>query len=365
MQKIKKIAVIGLKGLPALGGTSTVGENIINELKEKYSFTVYAISSHTDRSKTPEGINQIILRKFPIKKLNIFYYYLMSALHAVFKGNYDLIHLHLIDGAYILPILKIRYKVLSTSHGRPQATMKWSEFINIFFRINERIFLKYSDIVTSVSLPLLDEYKEINPRTVLYIPNGIKALPPEAIPAKQEDECILFSARRIIELKGCHLLFEALILSNFKGPVKIIGDLEQVPAYKKRILKLAQKLNVDFVGLITDKKLLMQYIRDSKLFIFPSLKEAMSIMLLEAASVKARLICSDIPENTAVFGDNEVLYFKSSDSADLAEKIQWALNNIEIMDQKSNQAFESLHSEYTWDKIAAKYDTVYKQILQC
>ena len=29
----KRIAIIGLKGLPALGGAATVGESIINELK--------------------------------------------------------------------------------------------------------------------------------------------------------------------------------------------------------------------------------------------------------------------------------------------------------------------------------------------
>ena len=42
-----KVAVIGLKGLPAFGGAAAVGENIINQLKDKYEFFVYATSSHT------------------------------------------------------------------------------------------------------------------------------------------------------------------------------------------------------------------------------------------------------------------------------------------------------------------------------
>ena len=33
MNKKLKIAVIGLKGLPAFGGAATVGENIIEQLK--------------------------------------------------------------------------------------------------------------------------------------------------------------------------------------------------------------------------------------------------------------------------------------------------------------------------------------------
>ena len=49
--KKKKIAVIGLKGLPAFGGAATVGENIIEQLKDKYEFTVYSTSSHTSKNR--------------------------------------------------------------------------------------------------------------------------------------------------------------------------------------------------------------------------------------------------------------------------------------------------------------------------
>ena len=45
--KKKKIAVIGLKGLPAFGGTANGGENIIEQLSDKYYFTVYSILSHS------------------------------------------------------------------------------------------------------------------------------------------------------------------------------------------------------------------------------------------------------------------------------------------------------------------------------
>ena len=50
----------------------------------------------------------------------------------------------------------------------------------------------------------------------------------------------------------------------------------------------------------------------------------MSMMLLEAASLQAPIICSDIPENKIMMQDN-VLYFRSEDAIDLANQIQWAL----------------------------------------
>ena len=54
-------------------------------------------------------------------------------------------------------------------------------------------------------------------------------------------------------------------------------------------------------------------------------------MLLEAASTGTPIICSDIPENTQVFEEHEVLYFKDKDDNDLAKKLQWALKNEEEM----------------------------------
>lgn len=67
--KKPRIAVIGLKGLPAFGGAATVGENIINQLKDKYDFTVYSVSSHTDL-KTGEynGYKQIVFKKYHSKE---------------------------------------------------------------------------------------------------------------------------------------------------------------------------------------------------------------------------------------------------------------------------------------------------------
>ena len=46
----KDVAIIGLKGLPAFGGAATVGEKTIEQLKDKYNFTVYSIDTHTNKS---------------------------------------------------------------------------------------------------------------------------------------------------------------------------------------------------------------------------------------------------------------------------------------------------------------------------
>jgi hypothetical protein len=76
MKSKPKIAVIGLKGLPAFGGAATVGENIIEQLKGRYDFTVYSTSAYTNL-KTGEynGYKQIVFSQNKKSGLMTFFYY--------------------------------------------------------------------------------------------------------------------------------------------------------------------------------------------------------------------------------------------------------------------------------------------------
>ena len=358
--KKKNIGVIGLKGLPAFGGAAIVGQSIIEQLKVKYNFTVYAISSHTDlKSGTYNDYNLVVFNKFFISELNILYYYLASAFHSLFK-NFHLIHLHHSTAAFIIFVLRLKYKVISTSHGL-ETDNKW-KYLKTYIRIQAKILLGYSNIITTVSLLEFDKhnnkYKEL-----YYIPNGINLPLDNNFDSPPQGEYILFCAGRIIPIKGCHIFLEAMLKLNFKGRILIIGDLDQLPEYKRQIINLAKCLNVEFISLIKNKALLHSYIVKSKLFIFPSLFENMSMMLLEAISLKANIICSDIPANTLIFSNDEILFFKNNDSNDLAEKFSFAIENMDILEEKSIKAYNRLETDYLWDNIAHKYSHLYEKLL--
>ncbi|MHA1344450.1 MAG: glycosyltransferase family 4 protein [Promethearchaeota archaeon] len=357
-----KIAVIGLKGLPAFGGAAAVGEAIIEQLKDEYDFTVYSISSHTDlksgRYKTI--CYQKVFKALPLKKINSLYYYIISALHAVFCGKYDLVHLHHRDAAFILLLLKLKYKTIITTHGSFFVRPKWIKY-KLFFQINEKYFVKYADVITCVSRNEQRLYKNLLNINVHYIPNGINVLD-NKIPIERKDY-IFFGAGRIIKSKGCEIMLKALNILHYSGKILIAGDLDQTPDYKKEILNLAKNLNVDFLGLIKNKKDLLSIIGQAKLFIFPSSIEAMSMMLLEAASVKTPIIASDIIGNKDIFNEDEVLFFKTDNPSDLAEKIKWALSNYDEMLLKSNKAYMKLVQQYNWNIIADKYKKIYNELL--
>ncbi len=355
----KKIAVIGLKGLPAFGGAATVGENIIEQLKEKYEFTVYATSSHTNlKTGYYNGYKQVVFKKLPFKKINSFYYYLISAFHALLFGKYYLIHIHHRDAAFIIPLLKIKYKVILTLHGfgTKDLSDKWNKF-KWYFEIQEKYFVKKANVVTTVSMHNKEFIENRLQKKIAYISNGININ--ETIIADNKSDYILFAAGRIVSFKRCDVLLKALQKIGYKHKVLIVGDMDQSPEYKNYLYNLSQGLNAEFIGLIKDKEKLMNIYAKAKYVVFPSAIEAMSMVLLEVASLKTPLICSDIPGNTHVFNQDEVLFFKTDDLDDLAQKILWAETNTIEMEFKAKNAYNKLVKEYQWNNVAIKYKQLF------
>lgn len=358
------IAVIGLKGLPAFGGAAAVGENVINLLKEDFKFTVYSTSSHTNlESGTYNGFKQVVLSSVKMKKINTLFYYIKTAIIVFFK-NYDLVHIHHSDSAFIIPLLRLRHKVIVTTHGSHNSgkVTKWKKY-RWFFKIQIKYFLKFSNFITCVSKV---ERKWLFDKTGMkaqHIPNGILKHSISKNYKKFKKYDLFYGAGRIMKSKGCDYLLKSLKEISFKGSVGIAGDLSSDQNYEKIIYEISSNLNVKFLGMIKKKENLFDEIKSSRLFIYPSFREAMSMMLLEVASLKVPILCSDIAENREIFNDSEALFFNLDDTNDLSEKIIWALKNEKLMNDRAENAYVKLISSYTWEQISKLYANVYTKEL--
>jgi len=361
----KKIAVIGLKGIPAFGGAATVGEHLINELKDEYDFTVLSIASHSSKENTlVNGIHQKVFSNLGTGGLNTFYYYIRCLIYVLWK-NYDMIHLHHAESGFITPFLRLKYKVIVTFHGiYNYIDPKFSKIHNWFFRFSERLNVTFANEIVSVSMPDVEFIKNKYGRDIHSIPNGINITErtENLMQIKNTKDYIFFAAGRIYEIKGLHLLLEAMKLANERTLLKVAGDINQVPYYKIQIEALSKLLNTEFLGMIKEKNELMKLVSEAKLFVFPSLTEAMSMMLLEVVSMKTPVIVSDIPSNKSIFSHEEVLFFKSNDSHDLMEKLQLAIEHPELMKEKAEKAFQKLTLNYTWNNIGKQYDLLYQKL---
>ena len=111
-----KVAIIGIKGFPAVGGSARSTEYLVDKLKEKYDLTLYTVSTHAKNGHY-NGVKQVIVKGNKDKKFNTLLYYIKSMVHCVFKGDYDIIHINHLASGFIVPALKLRYKVIGTDRG--------------------------------------------------------------------------------------------------------------------------------------------------------------------------------------------------------------------------------------------------------
>lgn len=366
-----KIAYIGSKGLPSKSGAERVVEALVYNFAATHEVTIYCDARYTPRKTTVNGVRLIRMPTIKGKHLQATSLFFLSALHALF-GRYDLIHVHGVDTCFILPILRLRYRVVSTSHGAPGRLIpnKWGRVARFIIRLMEYPFVHLSNGATSVSKPDADYFKARYKRDIIYIPNGVegcihfdleKANNKLSEVGLAPGNYLMFAAGRVDPIKGCHLVIEALNRIGNPCKIAVVGDLNQVPSYSNHIREIADKKQVVFIPLIADRELLFGMIKMARLFIFPSTHETMSMMLLEAASLQAPIICSDIPENKIVMQEN-VLYFHSGDSEDLARQIQWAIDHLDEMAILAEKASLHIKNTLTWEKIVGQYDEIYKTI---
>ncbi|MBN1754600.1 glycosyltransferase family 4 protein [bacterium] len=348
-----------------------MAEAIINRLarnREKYELYVYTMQGYSAGYVPPANVHLINIPVFKGKHLRPLTLGLLSALHALFKGNYNLVHLHNVEMSFTLPLLRLRYKVITTSHGY-QVRPKWSPIVKIIWQLMDIPFLWISNIATAVSSSHQDYYYKKYKKNVVYIPNGTENLPVNKEKARSllqkygivNKPFLLLAAGRIIPSKGCHFALKAYLNMKIDMPFVIVGDLDQVPEYTRELKRMG-KDKVTFIPLIEEKDVLFGLISLARLFIFPSTMEASSMALLEVASLGVPLLASDIPENLALMKDH-TNYFKSGKIIDLENKLKYCLENLSELREKALQTQEWVRKNYDWDHITRQYEKLYKNLM--
>jgi glycosyltransferase involved in cell wall biosynthesis len=367
----KEIAFFGVKGLPSTAGADRVVEAIVTGLdKQQYHPIVYCSAREVPPDVKLPGIELVRLPSIPGKHLHATSLFIFSAIHALFLGRYDLAHIHNVEASFIAPLLRIRFPVITTSHGSAYARDKWGKIAKTMIRMTEYPFIFFSNRITSVSSPYQQYYEQQYKKEVLFLPNGVDdEIEIDLDAAKnllneyglQPGKYIMFAAGRVIPTKGCHFLLEALQHIEKDISVLIAGNTTHVPAYAKRLREMADE-RVQFCSFIASKPKLLGLIQSAKLFVFPSTVEAMSMMLLEVATVGTPILASNIPENCGVLPE-EALYFQSANANDLSEKLNWALDHPEAMAQVAKKARARVNTHFRWQDIVHKYEALYEDVI--
>ena len=291
-----------------------------------------------------------------------------AALCAAF-GRYDIVHFHAEGPCAAMWIPKLfGKKCAATVHGLDWQREKWgSGFAAKYIKLGEKTLVKYADEIIVLSKSAADYFKETYGRETKIIPNGIDR--PQIRKAKEiteafglhKDEYICVISRLTAE-KGIHYLIAAYNRIKTDKKLVIAGDTSDTDDYVAHIKEMAAgNKNIIFTGFVSGKMLDELY-SNAYAACLPSDIEGMSLSLLEALAYKNALICSDIPENTAV-AEDKAIYFKRGNVDDLLVKLKELCDNEQIRNDLRKDTDEFILKKYSCTASAKAMYELYEKMM--
>ncbi len=163
------------------------------------------------------------------------------------------------------------------------------------------------------------------------------------------------SAGGINKRKGIDQVIKALSLLDENYELYIAGTMNKEA---RKLMMLAKELGVEnrvhFLGYVTDMK---AFISDMDMFVVASRSEGFGLSLIEVASFKKMVVCSDIEIFKELFSEEEVGFFKLEDIENLTNTIRLCYKHRQ---QLSMNAYNRVISNYTAENMAENYLKIYQ-----
>ncbi|MBR3712231.1 MAG: glycosyltransferase family 4 protein [Bacteroidales bacterium] len=363
-----KIVVTGTRGIPnVMGGVETHCEELFPRIAAQgVDVTVVRRSNYvSDGLEEWKGV-RIVDIPSPKKKSIEAVIHTFRAVNYAVKVKADVLHVHAIGPALLVPYAKMRgLKVVFTHHGPDYDRDKWGFLAKTMLKLGERFGCKFADKVIVISNVIKDLIARKYNRTadVHLIYNGVPEPDVCSFP-EYFDELGIKEGRfvlgmcRFVPEKNLHHLVSAFVKWRSENPdsdIKLVlaGDTDFEDDYSRSLKQLARDNGVVLTGFIKGRKL-HSLLSHCACYVLPSSHEGLPIALLEAMSYGAKVIVSDIPANLEV-GLPKECYFQCGDVDALANRIGEALQ-IPPTKQKYNT------KKYDWDSIANQVTKVYNSI---
>lgn len=382
---MKHVFIIGSKGIPAkYGGFETFVEKLTEGQKSKE--IKYHVSCLADNYKEFEYNGA---RCFNIKVPNIgsakAVYYDIAA----FKECLQYIRKNNINSpvVYVLACrigpfighLKKQLKLLGGTlyvnpDGHEWKRAKWNKVIRLYWKISEKLMVKYSDLLIcdskNIEKYIQEDYRQYNPKTT-FIAYGADTQKSKL--NDDDNNLINWYKEKNVKKKEYYLVvgrfvpennYETMITEFMKSKTNkalvLITNVEKNKFYEE----LKQKTNFDndprikFVGTIYNQELLKKIRENAYGYLHGHEVGGTNPSLLEALATTDLNILLDVGFNREV-GMNGAVYF-NKENKNLSNIINNLDNNDEeCIEKLSYKAKSRVLHEYTWKKIINDYEMLF------
>lgn len=363
----KKIAIIGIEGLPsAYGGFETLTDHLVKQLGDHYDMTVYCSKSKypkANRKKT-YGDAKLKYMSFNAHGFQSFFYDSFSILNALVYA--DMLLLMGVAGAWMLPLIKLftNKKIIVSIDGIEWKKERRNWLAQKYFKWAEKIAVKYSHADISDNESEQDftalRYSTLSNLSDFGINTAIANKPTVA-----DKEMYPFLAKPYAFKVCCirpenniQIVLEAFSKMN-KYKLVIIGNWKAT-AYGASLWEQYKHFeNLVLLDPVYDQQKMDLIRSNAYVYIHGHGTGGTNSSLVEAMHLGLPVIAYDVPVNRSTT-ENKAFYF--SNTADLVSII--AKTRIAELKEQSLLIKEVADRRYNWQIVAEKYDYLFHRVLK-
>ncbi len=354
--KRKKIAIIGIVGLPAnYGGFETLAEYLTKELATEFEMTVFCSSKGVEAK--PSTYNGAHLTYIPLQANGM--QSILYDIIAIFKALFfaDTLLILGVSGCMVLPFVRLfsRKKLVVNIDGLEWKRQKWGKLAKLFLKFSEKIAVNYAHVVISdnkvIQNYVLTEYN-VKSELIAYGADHCS-------PSKLADEVLLqfpFLSNRYA-FKVCRIEPEnniALILEAFSEvptrPIVLIGNWKNSAYGIQLKARFSGFKNIHLLDPIYDQQLLNQLRSSCFIYVHGHSAGGTNPSLVEAMYLQLPILAYGVPYNRETT-QQKALYFTTKN------ELKDVLMNLENVDLQAlaHRMKEIADKNYTWSIIASQY----------
>ena len=371
-KKSLKIAIIGHKRIPSNEGGIEKGveEHAVRMVALGHDVTVYNRRNdningkkyNQERIKEYKGV-KIVWVPTPNGGLGVVIYAFLATLHAIFR-HYDVISYRASGPCLMIPLAKLfGQRCVASIHGFDSQRDKWSPAVRKLLEKGERYAVKHADACLVLSSRMKQYVRETYGKDVLCFANGVSKplkLHPVEISEKWglEKDSYILSLGRVEPEKGLHYMIEAFRKCSTDKKLVIAGGDSNHEYYRKLREMAEGDDRILFIGQVKGT-IIGELYSNAYIFMLPSNLEGMANTLLESMSYGCCDLVSDIAENTEVVG-NYAVRFQKGNVTDLQEKMQYLIDNPDIVEGYKAQSADYITQKYSWDIVVEQMLRIYR-----
>jgi glycosyltransferase involved in cell wall biosynthesis len=349
---------------PALGGLEKVAQILatIQGRKHKDVMVVTSDFGGGNQGNTDE-VTVKRFASFRFANTNIFPA-LISELWKLGRG--DVVHIHFAS-AYIPEVVWILSKVRGFKYvmhmhidfgpsGRAGFLLKLYKPFVLKWALRAASFVA---VFTEDQQLAMHQRYGIDASRIKIIPNGVGEQFYYDKPRAPHQKFRLLFVGRLEAQKNLQLLLRALDSVSEQFDTTIVGEGSQLDELQATVasLKLA---NVTFAGRADGEDLLHLY-READAFVLPSEREGMPLVLLEAMAMGLPTVATKVTGSRDVVRHGETGHLTKPDDAQSLRKALVDLKSHPKQYKSFSQYSRTLANDYSWDKVSARFEELYKE----